>query len=217
MIIIGLCGFIGSGKDTFADYLVKEHGFLKLSFGSAVKDVISAVFGWRRDLLEGDTEELRNFRNTIDKFWSKELDIPEFTPRIAMQKIGTELFRKNFNDEIWIKIVKRQIMENKHRNIVISDCRFPNELGLINRCDGIVIHVKRNLPSWFQHYRNLIDVEEVLKLHPSETSWIRWNFNYEVENYKSITDYYNNIRCLVVEIRESSIIDPFTSDFTHGF
>ena len=54
-MIIGLVGFISSGKGTCADYLVREHGFVKESFANSVKDAVSVVFGWDRQLLEGDT------------------------------------------------------------------------------------------------------------------------------------------------------------------
>ena len=48
-MIIGICGFIGSGKDTIADYLVNFHEFRRESFASSLKDAVSAVFGWDRD------------------------------------------------------------------------------------------------------------------------------------------------------------------------
>ena len=44
-MIIGLSGIQGAGKDTVGDILISEYGFVKLSFGSALKDVISALFG----------------------------------------------------------------------------------------------------------------------------------------------------------------------------
>ena len=50
-MIIGIIGAIGSGKDTIADYLVKNHGFTRLSFAGKVKDVAAIVFGWDRTML----------------------------------------------------------------------------------------------------------------------------------------------------------------------
>jgi len=49
-MIIGICGLIGSGKDTIADYLVKEHNFIKLSFADKLKDCVAEMFDWNRDL-----------------------------------------------------------------------------------------------------------------------------------------------------------------------
>ena len=70
-MIIGLIGFIGSGKGTAADILVKNHYFNKLSFADAVKDATSAIFGWPRHLLEGDTDESRAWREQKDERWSE--------------------------------------------------------------------------------------------------------------------------------------------------
>ena len=60
--IIALCGFMGSGKDTVADYLANIHHFRKESFANTLKDAVSIVFGWDRVLLEGSTQESREWR-----------------------------------------------------------------------------------------------------------------------------------------------------------
>lgn len=57
MSIISLCGFSVAGKDTVAKILVDKYGYEKLSFAGAVKDVLSVLFGWDREMLEGLTEE----------------------------------------------------------------------------------------------------------------------------------------------------------------
>ena len=54
-MIIGICGFIGSGKDTIADYLVNLHHFRRESFANTLKDAVAQVFGWDRTMLEGRT------------------------------------------------------------------------------------------------------------------------------------------------------------------
>jgi dephospho-CoA kinase len=58
-MIIGVCGFIGSGKDTVADYLVNFHEFRRESFANTLKDAVAAVFGWDRTMLEGRTKTAR--------------------------------------------------------------------------------------------------------------------------------------------------------------
>ena len=42
-MIIGICGFIGSGKDTIADYLVNLHHFRKESFANSLKDAVNFI------------------------------------------------------------------------------------------------------------------------------------------------------------------------------
>ena len=43
-MIIGICGFQGSGKDTIADYLQNIYGFKRDSFAATLKDAVAAVF-----------------------------------------------------------------------------------------------------------------------------------------------------------------------------
>ena len=42
-MIIGICGLIGSGKDTIADYLIRKHNFQKISFADKLKDSVSVM------------------------------------------------------------------------------------------------------------------------------------------------------------------------------
>jgi hypothetical protein len=126
-MIIGVCGFIGSGKDTIADYLVNIHGFRRESFANSLKDSVAAVFGWDRVMLEGRTRQAREWREQRDEWWSQRLDMPNLTPRWVLQHWGTEVCRMGFHDDIWIAS-----LENKLRTVqdevVISDCRFPTKL-----------------------------------------------------------------------------------------
>ena len=127
-MIIGFCGLIGSGKDTAADYLVNFHGFKRESFANTLKDAVAAVFGWDRELLEGRTNSAREWREQIDPWWSERLDMPNLTPRLVLQLWGTEVCRRAFHDDIWIASVENKLRKTKD-NIVITDCRFPNEIG----------------------------------------------------------------------------------------
>ena len=67
--IIGIAGLIGSGKDTVANHLINNHNFTSVKFADKLKDGVAAIFEWPRDLLEGDTDESREWRETPDPFW----------------------------------------------------------------------------------------------------------------------------------------------------
>jgi hypothetical protein len=136
-MIIGLCGAQGAGKDTVGGILESKHGFVKLAFASAIKDVLSALFSWPRDMLEGLTKESREWRETPNEYWSAKLAIPDFTPRKAMQIVGTDLLRNQLNKDVWINIIENKIMmlreSDPNVNIVITDCRFANEFDMIQK------------------------------------------------------------------------------------
>ena len=189
-MIIGLCGAQGSGKDTVANILISEYGFVKLTFASTLKDVVAILFSWPRDLLEGLTEESRLWRETVDDFWSEKLSIPSFTPRKSLQMIGTDLFRIHFNNDIWINIVENKIgatlKNNPNTNIVISDCRFANEFSLIKQFpDSHIITILRE--------KNIIQN----LAHSSETEWVNYNFDAILQNDNSIDDLKSNLKSLL--------------------
>ena len=103
--VIGLCGFIGSGKGTVGEILVEEHGFVRLSFAKRLKDAVGHLFNWDRELLEGVTKESREWREKVDPFWTSEFGF-EVTPRLVLQRFGSECMRQGLHDNIWISMVK---------------------------------------------------------------------------------------------------------------
>jgi hypothetical protein len=208
-MIIGFVGFIGSGKDTAADYLVNYHEFRRDSFASTLKDAVAAVFGWDRILLEGRTKEAREWRERVDPWWSERLNMPNLTPRLMLQLWGTEVCRNGFHDDIWIASLENK-MRKTADNIVISDVRFPNEIKAIHNAGGIVVRIKRgDDPEWYQDAVNanagpqnmswLISKSRLDKLgiHASETSWVGGNIDYTVTNDYTIDELFDQIKNLV--------------------
>lgn len=172
---IGFSGLAGSGKDTAADIICRhDSSCKKVAFGDAVKDVASAVFGWRRDLLQGDTEESRSFREEPDVFWSKALE-KRFTPRYALQLIGTDCFREVFGEKIWTNSLLYRLKNTSepYATYLIPDVRFPNEIDVIHRLGGKVYRIKRGtLPDWYveaESYNKSLLKEPELEL--PETLW----------------------------------------------
>jgi hypothetical protein len=210
-MIIGFVGFIGSGKDTAADYLVNFHGFRRDSFANTLKDAVAAVFGWDRVLLEGRTKEAREWREQVDEWWANRLGIPELTPRWILQQWGTEVCRKGFHDDIWIASVENK-MRKTTDNIVISDVRFPNEIKAIHSAGGLVVRIKRGPePSWYQDAVNanagntnmswLLSTDRLNKLniHASETAWVGGDIDHTVSNDSTIDDLFTQIKNLLPE------------------
>jgi hypothetical protein len=198
-MIIGICGLIGAGKDTAADYLVNFHEFRRDSFAATLKDAVAAVFGWDRELLEGRTKAAREWREQIDPWWAARLNMPNLTPRLILQLWGTEVCRRGFHDEIWIASVENKIRQSKD-NIVISDCRFPNEIASIRRAGGRVIRITRGQnPDWFSVARQNVELMPTQhpEVHASEYSWAATDFDFIVDNNGSIEDLYAQLKNLV--------------------
>ncbi len=208
-MIIGICGFIGSGKDTLANYFVQEHGFARSSYAETLKDSVAAVFGWDRDMLEGNTNESRQWREQVDEWWADRLEMPHLTPRWVLQYWGTDVCRHNLHNDIWIASLENKLL-NTNQNTVISDCRFPNEVSSIKKQNGIMIQVKRGEdPEWLEyaqdylkgmhhigwangkHWLNELDV------HPSEYSWVNTDFDCIVDNNGSVDDLYRQAEDIV--------------------
>jgi len=194
-MIIGLCGFAGSGKGTLADILVENHNFRKISFATKLKDVASVMFGWDRDLLEGITDESRAWREEVDEYWSNELE-QEVTPRIVLQLFGTDCVRNNLHNNIWVSIVKKTLIDNPDVNWVIPDIRFPNEVDVIQQqLNGSVWWIKRGeLPDWYRTAAvdNEIGSNDMLtkysEVHESEYRWINTQFDNIIDNDSSIEE-----------------------------
>jgi hypothetical protein len=204
-MIIGITGFINSGKDTVADYLVAYHGFKRDSFAGTLKDAVSAVFGWDREMLEGRTPEARHWREQQDMWWSKRLAMT-ITPRGVLQQWGTEVCRNGYHDDIWIASLQNRLAR-RTGHTVISDVRFPNEITAIKEQGGHMIWVKRgDLPSWYimAQKANRGDIVAQTKLkqlgvHASETAWIGTDFDTVIDNDGSIEDLYARIKSLVLD------------------
>lgn len=198
-MIIGICGLIGAGKDTAADYLVNFYEFKRESYAGTLKDAVAAVFGWDRDLLEGRTKAAREWREQIDPWWSQRLNMPDLTPRLVLQLWGTNVLRQHFHDDIWIASAENKLRTTKD-HIVISDCRFPNEIASIRNAGGRVIRIARGAdPEWFNVARS--DVTAMPKLYPnihaSEYSWAATEFDLIIDNNGSVEDLYNQLKNLV--------------------
>jgi hypothetical protein len=208
-MIVGFVGFISAGKDTAADYLVNLHEFRRDSFASTLKDAVAAIFGWDRTLLEGRTKEARAWREQVDAWWSKRLDLPNLTPRWVLQYWGTEVLRGAFHDEIWIASLENKIRKTQD-NIVISDVRFPNEIHAIRNAGGIVIRIKRGPdPEWYEHAENYNNGSrslgwaigrkylEDLGIHASETAWIGQPIDYTIHNDSSIENLFIQLESVI--------------------
>ena len=197
-MLIGLVGLIGSGKDTVAERLITHHGYKRDSFAKSLKDAVSSMFNWDREMLEGNTTSSRHWREQPDKFWSEKMG-KEITPRWVLQYFGTEVMRQGMYDAIWVDSV---IGRYKGENTVISDTRFQNEIKNIKAHGGIVVLVKRE---------EIPTREEMQKqgAHQSEWDWIGSNFDYIIDNTSSLEGLNANVDQFIHQLpnHQSSILN----------
>lgn len=142
--IILVNGLPRAGKDTLADYLVQNYGYVKISFADELKDIICRTFNLNREDLDhyknneinlcidngGRFEEIINFRDLLRRF-------------------GTEGMKPAFGDNIWADLLYNKIKNSEHTNIVVPDFRFLCEYQLKHQelnLKTILVKDDRELP-----------------------------------------------------------------------
>ena len=219
-MIIGFVGLIGSGKDTCADILVSEGGYKRVSFATTLKDAVAAVFGWDREMLEGNSEESRVWREQVDEWWAEKLGMPKLTPRWVLQYWGTDVLRKGFHDDIWIASLENRLLQMK-QDAVISDVRFPNEVKMIKRLRGKVYRIKRGPePKWWEDAlrqnehnkealvtKNMVLTDKMKEqwpdVHQSEYAWVGEKVDDTIENDGTLDELHQAVRNQVLGLPAS--------------
>jgi hypothetical protein len=175
-LIIGFGYKAQSGKDTAADYLVKEHQFMRVAFADTLKESCRAVFNFSTEQLYGELKQ------TIDPFWNK-------TPREYLQIIG-DGFRKFIDPLIWVKAIERKTQLIKG-NIVIADIRYLNEIIFIHNIGGMAVKINRN------HY----ELRDKQATHTSEVEldgYKEWDC--EIDNNGTKEELYTNLDKMLTQI-----------------
>jgi len=203
--LIGICGSIGSGKDTVGDILIHEYGYTRISFADTLKDVVAVLFDWDREMLEGLTDQSRNMRDTPDSFWSEKLGVA-WTPRKAMQVIGTDLLRNQFHTDMWLNTIEKKVSEMDR--VVITDVRFSNEIEWLKENGNLWMIERGERPAWFASAKIWNtemdkDVENRPKIlediHESEWAWAGCNPLHVISNQGNIKDLQFKIRELLYD------------------
>ena len=170
MNIIGISGLAGSGKDTVADWLLENEGFIKVSLADPIKRFAMDLWEFSEQQLWGESK----YRNAPDYRYrvpssDSVLDPDVFlTPRQVLQHLGTEGARA-IDFDVWIRyairIANRLLKDdylsysqteglvstwgqdkaglNITRAVVIPDVRFRNEVEQIQDAGGTLLRVVR--------------------------------------------------------------------------
>lgn len=128
--VVAFTGLAGSGKSTAALHLVAQ-GWQRVRFAGPLKDMMRALGLTEREI-EGDRKEQ-----------PCEL-LGGCTPRKAMQTIGTEWGRNIIATDLWIRAWRAALDRVPSGvNVVVDDCRFPNEGEAVRAAGGGIIQVMR--------------------------------------------------------------------------
>ena len=131
--LIGITGLAHVGKDTFASYLKKHHNQIEIeSFATPIKKIMMNYFGFTQEQVYNQT-----LKETEDAFWN-------ITPRKLMQLIGTDMFRKQFRYDVWVKVFEKKFLNNPNTFFTLADIRFDNEAQMIIDNGGIIIKIERD-------------------------------------------------------------------------
>jgi len=127
--IVAFCGKKRSGKDTAGD-AAASLGYMPIAFADPIKEICQVVFEFTDEQVYGSK------KGEIDEFW-------DFSPRWAMQTIGTEMFRDHIGDDVWVKSLLTRIDHSNHDKFAVTDVRFPNEVDHLQRAGAEIVYIRR--------------------------------------------------------------------------
>jgi hypothetical protein len=173
-VIIGISGYAQSGKDTIANYLVKNYGFVKISFADPIRE---ALIRLDPKITIADMRGVSLASAVAGLGWENvKADSPE--ARELLQKMGTEVGRDMFGKDFWVN--QAMLKARQHENVVFADVRFENEAQSILEASGAVWRVSKP------------DVEAVNR-HISETSLDSYKFDKYIYNIGSLEELYSTV------------------------
>jgi hypothetical protein len=194
-MLIVVLGKKGSGKDTFSDYIIEKHGFIKYSFADPLKKGLQHFFNLTDEQLYDP-----KIKEMIDPRWG-------VSPRQLFQIIGTDVFQyslKKFLPNInsinnndtrihWVTLFKqwyeKLLNENQNPNVIIADGRFIHEIEEIRKMGGKIIKVIRPI---FDNNKDMHKSEMEMDEIPDEY------IDDIIYNQGSLEDFYHNIDKIII-------------------
>ena len=176
-ILIGLTGPPGCGKDTAADHLVKDHGFVRLAFADPIRQVALAIDPYVHFFRLSEIVDLYG--------WDKAKRQPEV--RRLLQTIGTEAGRDVHGADVWVDKTFAAIKQlGPDQPVVLTDVRFDNEARRLRTFGGRLVRVRRKT-----------DNEDAVMAHQSETESATLHSDHYLPNDGSVTELHRRLDRLV--------------------
>lgn len=131
MRLIGLSGKKRSGKDTLAARLIDAHGYTRLAFADAMRDMALEV----DPLIYRDTHLAEYVQ---DLGWEDAKANPEV--RRTLQRLGQAV--RTVDPGFWVRITMAQA-STVAGPVVITDVRMPDEAIAIEAAGGLLVRLER--------------------------------------------------------------------------
>jgi len=220
--VILISGRMRTGKNQFAEYLKNafEAKGIKVGtdlFAKDLKDGCREDFKKLADVLDDIAKQIEtkvnlfndlresmiypHFINEIEKTIDK-LRIRDYNwyedktdiTRNILQLYGTEIFRNRVNDNWWVNQVKNRAIASNNDVILVTDCRFPNEITGIydDNYEVVAIRIERN-----------INTQEQIASHDSETALDGWKvWDYIISNDGTLEDLKASAETIISDLTE---------------
>lgn len=166
-MIIGLSGYAQVGKDTVANYLVENYGFIKVSFADPIREALYKLNPYVR---VGDMPPT-SLAVAVDHMGWEDVKVFSSDTRELLQRMGTEVGRDMFGKDFWVN--QGLLRAKEHANVVFADTRFVNEADAITANGG-------------QIWRITKPGHGPVNGHPSETALDEYIPDWFVPNYTGI-------------------------------
>ena len=200
-MIIGISGYAGVGKDSLSNYLVSNHNFVKIAFADKIKRILMDLYDLSYQQLWGESKN----RGSYDLRYRVPNSDEYLTARLGSQAFGD--CGRNLYQDTWVdytlKDVKRlhdsyfwdyedckgafkNYLKFGKKNVVVSDCRYLNEMNRIRDMGGIIIRIKKTV----------VPLKGKTGKHSSEVNQIKILDNYFDEvilNDGTLEDLYKKI------------------------
>lgn len=219
--VYAFSGKFGSGKDTAADILQASlTSVANVSFAYELKRIISLLDGRNLSLYTDEEKKMQPnplcdavtfgkivtpfletvYKNLIDQplflfklwlhtslYWEKATSMGEI-----LQLVGTNVFRKYIENDVWLNLAKPKILENLKNgiNVIIRDCRFRNEATMIKSMGGKIIRIECPIETRMSRIKTPRDPN-----HISETDLDEYkDFYVTINNNGTLQDLENSIK-----------------------
>lgn len=173
-MIIGLSGYAQTGKDTIANYLIKNYGFTRVAFADPIRE---AVYKLNPKINIADMRGV-SLATAVDSLGWETVKVESEDARWLLQRMGTEVGREIFGDNFWVDQAMKKAVG--HDKVVITDVRYPNELEAILGHSGTV-------------WRVIKDDTGAVNRHASESALDGYDFEYIIFNNDTIESLYESV------------------------